>query len=293
MVSNIHVEPICELYGYGYAHLHANYEIILILSDNVEFSYENQTIVAEKGDLFVIPPYMFHKISSMNKFHYTFIWFDEHWLLEHAPTMKNLINYIYIKKIFHLRIPKEQISDITRLFIDAYDVFKSTNNLFYDFLLITSISKIIYNLVEIHIKYPQDIKQHINQTLISDKNKNLTYSIVKYITDNIDGNLSTEVITKKFAISKTTLYYILKKTIGMSLKQIIIQLKLSKASELLMHGISVTDTANMLGFESYSNFIKLFKKKTNISPYKYGKQFKQFMIDSETVQKNQKTFDSE
>lgn len=281
MLSNFVADLSFDTNGYNYVHLHPCHEIILILTDNTDVLFESLNMTANKGDLFIIHPYMFHKLTSPNTLETAYIWFDEHNILEQSPVMKNLLNYFSVNNIFRFHIPDEHLTDMTQLFVDAYNIFKETDAFLYDFLNVSHLGKILCRLIDIHKEYPESVATTYHQ--IPKNSDRITYSILQFITDNIDKNISTELITKKFAISKTSLYWLMKNTTGMSLKQFTIQLKLSRASELLSQGKSVTDTANALGFASYANFIKLFKQKTGVSPYKYGKNLKQF-IESENSQ---------
>lgn len=251
--------------GYVYLHLHESYEICYVLDDGVRLTLENNIYDVNAGDLFVIPSYTFHKFSSDQPYDCACIFFDEYTFLQKAPTLKPAFKYLSDNGFFVVNIPESERVDIAQTFIDAYNSLNDKDFWMYDYVNTRILGDLLLHVVDAHKLKPKILSKHdiSSRSLIGD--------ILLYISQNLSENISTEMITKKFNISKTKLYNMFKVSTGLSLKEFTIQLKISRATELLSQGLSVTEVSNRVGFNSYAHFIKIFKQKTGVSPYKYGK----------------------
>lgn len=107
-------------------------------------------------------------------------------------------------------------------------------------------------------------------SFISLKNDSSAHAIDIYINDNIDKILNIDIIIAQFHMSRSTLYSISKKYFGCGISDYIALCRLKKAKELLKSGeYSVAQTANLVGFDDVTYFIKFFKKHTELTPKKY------------------------
>lgn len=62
-----------------------------------------------------------------------------------------------------------------------------------------------------------------------------------------------------------------KNAVGISVYRYLTEFRLKKARKLLMEGASVTEVCYAVGFTDTSNFIRTFKEKYGITPYKFSK----------------------
>jgi len=102
-------------------------------------------------------------------------------------------------------------------------------------------------------------------------NDNIT-NIVNYINDNLNSDLSVDVLSEKFFLSKYHLIREFKKNVGYTLHQYIILKRLILARGLLRQGLLVTEVCSKCGFNDYANFIRCFKKAFGVPPKKYASQ---------------------
>lgn len=103
------------------------------------------------------------------------------------------------------------------------------------------------------------------------KSKHVLSSVLSYVSQNIDRDLSIPMICDKFGISKSTLWNLMKNYTGLSMKEFILNMRISRATELLLTDISVTEVSNLCGFNSYAHFIRTFTKTIGIPPHQYKK----------------------
>ena len=97
-------------------------------------------------------------------------------------------------------------------------------------------------------------------------------TIVEYIDDNIQNELTLEILEKKFYLNKSYLGRLFQKYLNISIHEYIILQRIAKAKELLLDGYSALDASKKSGFNDYSNFRKMFKKVTQVSPAAYIKK---------------------
>jgi len=95
--------------------------------------------------------------------------------------------------------------------------------------------------------------------------------IIKYIDANLSGDLKLDTICNNFYISKQHVIKLFKDITGGTAHGYIIHKRLANAKKMLSQGFTVYESSYSSGFSSYSNFIRLFKDKTGLSPGKYMK----------------------
>ena len=82
---------------------------------------------------------------------------------------------------------------------------------------------------------------------------------------------NVETLAKRLHISNSYLARIFKRQVGTSVYEYIQNRKLAYAIQLLVKGKSVTEVCFDAGFNNYSYFIQLFKRKYGVTPHKYKK----------------------
>lgn len=92
------------------------------------------------------------------------------------------------------------------------------------------------------------------------------------IIDHIDNSsLCVEFLANKLNVSRPTLYRKIKLTSNLSPNELINNLRLKKATQLLNNGsYKVYEISNMVGFSSSSHFIRNFQKHFGYSPKEWG-----------------------
>lgn len=96
-------------------------------------------------------------------------------------------------------------------------------------------------------------------------------SIIKYINENLNGDLAIETLAGKFYLSRYYLMHKFKSCTGYSLHNYVIQKRLIMANELIKMGKPATEAAMECGFNDYSSFMRAFKKMFSYSPSQHRK----------------------
>ncbi|MCH9661875.1 MAG: AraC family transcriptional regulator [Bacteroidetes bacterium] len=114
----------------------------------------------------------------------------------------------------------------------------------------------------------------------NERQVNAVIQMRSYIDDNYDDKLDLDVLSRNQLVSKYHLLRLFKKYYGLTPRQYLIDKRIEKSKELLMTGMSVTETCHTVGFESLGSFSTLFKKKIGKSPSQIQKkQFSRREID--------------
>lgn len=91
-----------------------------------------------------------------------------------------------------------------------------------------------------------------------------------YCATQLHSNINVLEIAKHCHTSERTLLRRFKDATGFTPKQYIIQLKIEKAKQSMEHGkTSIEEISEDLGYSDTSNFIKIFKKNTGITPSEF------------------------
>lgn len=110
----------------------------------------------------------------------------------------------------------------------------------------------------------EDMKEKQSE---NENNKQLSNKIIQYIMENYqDPDLNISLTGLHFSITPAYISSIFKKQTGESLLEFINDVRIKKAKELLEQEVSVVETAQMVGFRNSGAFIRVFKKKTGITP---------------------------
>ncbi len=114
------------------------------------------------------------------------------------------------------------------------------------------------------------IRQSTNMFSLPPGNENLQRALEMIHKEYLQTDLSSDQIAEHASMSKRSLYASFEKIIGQSPRQMIINLRVEKAKELLTEtSYELADIVNRSGFQSLRNFYLIFKKIVGQPPAKY------------------------
>lgn len=98
--------------------------------------------------------------------------------------------------------------------------------------------------------------------------------IKKYITNNINNQLSLNSVADEFNISPGYLSKIFKEGTGTNFSDFVINKKFEKAAELLLgnNHLDISEVAETIGYSNITYFTRLFKEKYGMTPLQYRKK---------------------
>ncbi|MBR5192323.1 MAG: helix-turn-helix domain-containing protein [Clostridia bacterium] len=226
-------------------HSHDVFEIYFLISGNVSFMVENNVYKLNNGDVIISRPNEVHNciLNEKSVHKHACLWIN--------TSTDFLFSKLTNKNVTHLSTTNEEREKLIKLFNDLnqekddFSIFATTIN----------ILKLLYSANQGDSSsccVPNVLKQ-----------------ILLYINEKFKTIQNVKEVLDKFYISKTSLIRLFKKHLHTTPKLYLETKKLAYSRILLKHGESVLDACFLSGFSDYSNYIRLFRKRFNITPGKY------------------------
>lgn len=101
--------------------------------------------------------------------------------------------------------------------------------------------------------------------------------VINHINSSFAEKISVAQLAKDLGLHPSHLSRIFHEKMNISIRDYILQIRISKAKRYLKHNYSVSETARLCGFSDRANFSKLFHRETGYSPTEWLK-----ILDLET-----------
>jgi AraC-like DNA-binding protein len=230
-------------------HCHLSYELIAVFGGSVSIVIEGSRYTVSKGELVIIPPLCYHSIYT-----------------------EGSTEYKRITALFGSSLIPEAISGDFSCSTAGHYIFSHKSlNLVMDFL---------YRAMNenVEAKYSALIESLLTQILYivtykSAARENFTSEprvkrITEYIDAHICDKISLDELAREMLMSKSGVCHIFSSEMKVSVKQYIIQKKISYAAKLITEGVAAGEAAQRIGYDNYSDFYKMYRKHFGVSPSK-------------------------
>ncbi|MBN2805155.1 MAG: response regulator [Prolixibacteraceae bacterium] len=133
----------------------------------------------------------------------------------------------------------------------------------------------IEGLLHRHQRIDDYIKRKLiveNQKVeIESSDEKLLQEAIQYINEHLsDPEINLEKMCRKMGVSHSSLYRKIKALTGMTVNELIRNVKLNKAAQLIKTGkLSISEVMDQTGFTNHSYFAKCFKKVYKVVPKEY------------------------
>ncbi len=232
-------------------HWHPELEVDLIVDGEIEFVIGNVSYSLKTGDAIFINSNILHSINKKTKtakfialvFGKDFLGYDNKF-------------YNYLNKItssaFALKECGDEIIKIKDLFSKCPD--------FYEFLIAEEYVKLVRKV----------LLQSKGVFITEDVDSIRMKQIISYISDNYDKRITIEDLKRKLGIGKTEISRIIKQSTNFSFITYLNNYRIEKSLVLLNEDkYSITEIANLCGFNSSSYFTEVFHSLTGFTPRDY------------------------
>jgi len=248
-------------------HSHERYELTLILEGSGVRFVGDSVEEFSSGDIVLIGPHLQHK-WQIDKTHPSerqvkaiTIFFEEHF-----PTF-DLTAMVEFSEIQDLKLKAKygvSISGQCRT-ITASRLQQMLQKSGMPLVLL-----ILQTLYDIAISKEYNTLSTIKMAARSDINNQRIQDITKYISDNLDKNISLEEVSHLACMHKNSIGRFFKKSTGFSVIEYANLLQLGKACQLLIETEKkISSIAFECGFDNLSYFNRIFKKNKSITPQEY------------------------
>ncbi|MBQ2769139.1 MAG: helix-turn-helix transcriptional regulator [Clostridia bacterium] len=237
-------------------HSHSHYEIYFLSKGSRHFFLSNALYKLTAPVLLVIPPHVMHKTEGgpFERFNLNVGGGDLD-SFQKESLEKNALRLVSLNP--------EEAKALTQLFEEVEKTDKRDKHsgqilrAYFSYFCV-----LLYNLHS--VKLP-DKKTENNMPP-------LVLKIVDYLNGHYDEKITLEELAQNFFVSKATLLYNFKKYTNCSPIDFLINVRLTKAKELLTNTKkSVQEISELCGFSSANYFGLLFKQKEKLSPAGYRK----------------------
>lgn len=247
-------------------HNHDGYEIFLMLNGNANFYTEVSAKKMERGDLFFIPPHVFHHVHLLDVTLYdrVVVNFRSPMIPKFSSVQSDLssiFNRTAPTEINFVHLDDDELGQFLSLTHALEDAQRS--DFFGSDILQESLSKQL--LVKINRYDHSDRIAHFRQLMPA-----LITEAFSYIENHLtEDSFSVQRLADALHHNSSYLNRCFKKITGTSLQQYILAKKIALSQEYLRKGFSPCDACYAAGFHNYSNFSRTFSLQTGMSPKQY------------------------
>jgi AraC-like DNA-binding protein len=251
-------------------HYHDFYELYFYLGNRMRYFIGNKTYYVNKYDLVLIDKFTYHRTS------YEDTGTRERILCYIAPVVFNIIYNAAIKQkvldLFTLKTIsfkdtfKKHILDtfMNRIMPEFYNARNPSIGHYRSRLMMIDLLLEVVELLE--------NKEIIKDNIIASPQEKRVSDIVDYINLNYRNYITLNELCRLFYVSKYYLCHIFKDITGISIIEFINRKRLAEAKKLLKYSdYSITDISGMVGFNSVSRFISLFREEYGKTPNNFRK----------------------
>lgn len=235
------------------AHYHGHYEIYYLASGKVRYFIENMTFDLKAGDMILIAPHIIHRTASIEdkSMERVLLSFRSEFIGRNGsdPIFKCFGRYF---------IPDAGM--LAPIFASIEKENKLSDGFSRDMI------RCCIEMLLVRISRMKEAD------LLGNGAPHTIQKIAKYISDNYAAEISLDMLSEKFAISKSHLSRQFKSATGFGLSEYISLVRVKNAQRLLMTtNRPVTEIATACGFNDSSYFSAVFKKFLGSSPLRLRK----------------------
>lgn len=246
------------------AHVHHDsFEIYWFLDGNLSFAFEGDRISIAPGDMLILCSNLLHRpiIQEPCRYHRKRILFRKETFLRLGEGGYTLQQHLLGKHA--LKFHAEEISSIglDQLFTDIGQALAEH----------TTYGDFTAHVLLMHFLIAAEKACQWSASGQSTPRLGKVHEIIRFIDNNLTGDLSYRAIGQQFHISEKSLYKLFRQETGFSLSRYIRERRIIKAKSLLNAGSSAFDAAADAGFQDYSVFFRSFTKAIGVSPAQYSK----------------------
>ncbi len=245
--------------------VHDFYEFAYVDSGSLVCQCDNQEIVLNKNDFFLISPsvshgYLIKKDKTASVFIVCFncksdILSAISGISTLDATQKDMVSKILAESQKAFQFPFDK-----KLVLLKNPVFGAQQ------LIESTIEELLISLVRLKISKSTDIKMVNSDTELKNS---LVEDVINLLKENLESELTLDDVCKKTFYSKTYLNNLFKKHLGMPIMRYYVNLKINQSKKLLKEEFTISEISEKLCFGSPNYFSKVFKHHVGSTPSEY------------------------
>ena len=249
------VDALCGCFK---EHWHERMEILSITRGEMTVTVSDKTFKAGEGETVIVCPENTHfAVAGEQGVEYIVLMFDTAAYINSTSAVINLLEALIRG---HKSIePHIKDADITDLITKILDHSQSRTD-----EACIYIEGCVYMILSLLFE-----RYSSKETVVLPQKR--FSRVFDYISENLDRDLSTEVLCRMFGYDKSYFCRRFKADSGLTPSGYVRIMRLEKSKGLLSKGMSVSSAATLCGFSSYGYFERCFKAEYKITPRQYVK----------------------
>lgn len=259
-------------------HRHQAMQINYIMSGRAVHIINNASFEVVKGDIFVIPPYIPHKLSFLPEsevqileleFETDFVWGNSIGI----ENMETFFDFAYIEPFLvsegevrpRVNISGSQQMVMEKILNDIYEEYVQEQK---GYLL--AIKADVLKLLVLLGRYFQLNAESSGNNAIFDRHRDAIMQALAYVDTNYTEDIRIEDVIRVAMMSRSYFCYLFKNITGKTLVEYLNDLRINRATELLKNSDEmIMQVCFDSGFNNISHFNRVFKSNMGISPRQY------------------------
>lgn len=240
------------------AHFHDTYEIYYLLSGCRRHLVKNELFDVYPGDFVLIPSMTIHR--TLNVPHEPDSKYHSRYLLSPSQAMIPAV-FLPLFEQYHYRIPQEQQAAVMECFSDIARNCKN-QDIYSDYANQANLVKLLTIIA----------RNHFSETGTVELSKSdiAMRQAAAYIKEHCDQPLTLQSVAAEFGFSREYFSTLFKSSTGFGFSDYLNQIRISKASTLLLStGLSVAEISSQCGFNDSNYFIHVFRRNLGITPSRF------------------------
>lgn len=256
-------------------HCHDFYEIYIHLGGGHYFGLDNNMYLLEPDQLFIIPPFCMHGLSSVGEMRD----YNRAYVNIPSATLKRLgCGQIDLDRFFRsytshgqnrFQLTREQAEKCITLVDELQENQEAVNEMrrFQNSVTLINLLSIICDIL---YRSPALTGTVISNSIMQD--------VLTYINSNYTQSVKIDELSHRFGVSTSYLSHEFTKYTSRSVYDYILYRRVMLAKEMIASDMSLNTIAYQCGFNDYSNFLRMFTKIVGASPSRYRAQLKQLKL---------------
>lgn len=249
--------PVDEHFKY---HIHDRYELFCLVKGRVGYVVEGHTYKLRSGAILLMRQGEAHKLIVNESDEY------ERYVLIFRPEIFNAFSASLLKPFTDRGLGARNLYLSSELGVSAITMFEK---IFKEAPVSSPLDAIVSNISALLSSI--GLAFFNNSSERNNTENDLGHSIISYINENLSNDLSLETISRIIHLSPSQINRIFRKITGTSIHDYILSKRLILFQEKLSSGKSATIASQECGFNDYSSFYRLYKKRFGVSPTRIQK----------------------
>ncbi len=250
----------------AFPHSTPEFMLYFFLQGTGNIKIEGRNYEISPGDMVLInPTEMFHCTVDSTKYHERFVVHIDDTVVQDFPCdCHELLNTFYNRqKGYGNHIPAQTVAEngLDTIVNSIYRHIQSNGSV--------DTALVICKTIELLATLNRLLTDSASITKAPTYENKLIHNVLLYLGAHFQEDISIARIAQIFNIDKSYLSHLFKANVGTSLWNYVIFRRINHFNNLINQGWSIESACHQSGFQNYSNFYRLYKKHTGITPQEF------------------------